>query len=125
MSTKLKMPADVTTNIQLDQLARRMHVPYFRGVFMCNALPISGAHRNENGIVNLNNARGPGIGYAKRDNHVIYFDSFGNISPKELVRYFRNGVTKIEYNRTLSNLQSEHLWTIMSAISSNSRCVSI
>jgi len=44
------MPADVTMNIQLDQLARRMHVPYFRGVFMRNALPISvarGARRNE------------------------------------------------------------------------------
>jgi len=46
----------VTTNIQLDQLARRMHVLYFRGF---NALPISGARRNESGIVNLDNARGP------------------------------------------------------------------
>jgi len=27
----LKMPASMTTNIQLDHLARRMHVPYFRG----------------------------------------------------------------------------------------------
>jgi len=30
----LKMPADMTTNIKLDQLARRMHVPYFRSAFM-------------------------------------------------------------------------------------------
>jgi len=100
----LKMPTGVTTNIQLDQLARRMHIPYFRGVFMRNALPISGIRRNESGIVNLDNATGPGthwVAYAKRDNHVIYFDSFGNLQPpKELVRYFGNGVTKIEYNRT-------------------------
>jgi len=27
---------------------------------------------------------------------VIYFDSFGNLSPKELMQYFGNGVTKIE-----------------------------
>jgi len=56
----LKMPASVTTNIQLDHLARRMHVPYFKSVFMRNALPISGACRNESGIVNLNDARGSG-----------------------------------------------------------------
>jgi len=100
----LKMPVGATTNIQLDHLARRMHVPYFRGVFMRNALPISGARRNESGIVNLDDARGSGthwVAYAKRGNHVIYFDSFGNLRPpKELVRYFGNGVTKIEYNRT-------------------------
>jgi len=37
------MPVGVTTNIQLDQLARRMHI---LEVFMRNALP-SGARRNE------------------------------------------------------------------------------
>jgi len=75
----LKMPVSVTTNIQLDHLARRMHVPYFKGVFMRNALPISGACRNESDIVNLDDARGPGthwVAYAKRGDHVIYFDSF-------------------------------------------------
>jgi len=69
------MPADVTTNIQLDHLARRMYVPYFRGVFMRNALPISGACRNESGIVNMDDARDPvthWVAYAKRDDHVIY-----------------------------------------------------
>jgi len=78
----LKMPAGVTTNMQLDQLSRRMHISYFRGVFMRNALPISGACRNESGIVNLDDARGSGthwVAYAKRDNRVIYFDSFGNL----------------------------------------------
>jgi len=73
-------------------------------VFLCNALPISGACRNESGIVNLDDVRGSGtqwVAYAKRGDHVIYFDSFGNLRPpKELVRYFGNGMTKIEYNRT-------------------------
>jgi len=69
---------------------------------MRNALSISAARRNKNGIVNLDDARDTHwVAYAKRDNHVIYFDSFGNLQPpKELVRYFGNGVTKIEYNRT-------------------------
>ena len=32
---------------------------------------------------------------------LIYFDSFGNLRPpKELVRYFGNGATTIEYNCT-------------------------
>jgi len=100
----LKMLASVTTNIHLDHLARRRHVSNFRGVFMRNALPISGARRNESSIVNLNDARGSGthwVAYAMRDNHVIYFDNFGNLRPpKELMRYIGNGVTKIEYNRT-------------------------
>jgi len=71
---------------------------------MRNALPISGARRNGSGIVNLDDARSPGIhwvAYAKKDNHVIYFDSFDNLrTSKELMRYFGNDVTKIEYNRT-------------------------
>jgi len=38
---------------------------------------------------------------AKRNNRVMYFDSFGNLRPsKELVRYFGNGTMTIEYNRT-------------------------
>jgi len=91
------------TNVQLEELARRMHIPFFRGVFMRNNLPISGIRRNENGIVNLDNFEGPGthwVAYAKRGDRVVYFDSFGNLRPpKELVKYFGN-VSKIEYNHT-------------------------
>ena len=82
------------------ELARRMHVPYFRGVFMHDALLTSGARRNENDIMNLDDATGPGThwgAYAKRNNRVVYFNSFGNLRPpKELVWYFRNGATTIE-----------------------------
>ena len=98
------MPSGATTNVQLDVLVRRMRVPYFRGVVMRNALPTSGVHRNESGIVNLNDATGPGthwVAYAKRNNRIVYFESFGNLRPpKKLVRYFENGATTIEYNRT-------------------------
>jgi len=66
-------------------------------------LPTSGAHRNESGIVNLDDAMGSGthwVAYAKR-NRVVYFDSFGNLRPpKELMRYFGNGAMTIEYNLT-------------------------
>ncbi|KYQ50678.1 hypothetical protein ALC60_10221 [Trachymyrmex zeteki] len=69
---------------------------------MRTTLPVEGVHRNESGIVNLDNAKGPGthwVAYAKRGNRAIYFDSFGNLRPpKELERYLVNSV--IEYNRT-------------------------
>jgi len=98
------MPQGATTNVQLLQLAKRMRIPYFRGVFMRNSLPIGGIYQNESGIVNLDSVEGPGthwVAYAKRENHVIYFDSFGNLRPlNELVRYFGRNVTKIQYNYT-------------------------
>ena len=91
---------------------------------MRNALPTSGVHRNESDIVNLDDATGPDthwVAYAKRNNRVIYFDSFGNLRPpKELVRYFENGATTIEYNRT-SDVRSELLLLNVSAVSTNGR----
>lgn len=96
------MPVGVTTNVQLEQLAKRMRIPFFRGVFMRNNLPISGVRENESGIVNLDDVDGPGthwVAYIKRGNQAIYFDSFGNLRPpKELVLYLN--VVKIEYNHT-------------------------
>ena len=95
------MPAGVTTNVQLQQLAKRMRIPYFRGVYMRNALPRE-IRRNESGIVNLDDADGPGthwVAYAKRGDRAAYFDSFGNLRPpREIARYLGNDVT-ITYNQ--------------------------
>jgi len=70
---------------------------------MRTTLPSGKIRRNESDIVNLDNAEGSDahwMAYAKRRNHAIYFDSFGNLRPpKELVRYLENNVTQIEYNR--------------------------
>jgi len=69
------MPTGATTNVQLEQLAKRMHISFFRGVFMRNNLPISGVRRNESGIVNLDDVDGPGthwVGYAKRGDRAVY-----------------------------------------------------
>ena len=68
--------------------------------------------------MNLDDATGPGIhweAYAKRNNRVVYFDSFGNLQPpKELERYFGNGVV-------LSDVRSELLRTDVPAVSTNGR----
>ena len=67
------MPSGATTNVQLNKLARRMRVPYLRGIFMRNTLPTSDARRNESGIVNLDDTTRSGthfggtpVAYAKR-----------------------------------------------------------
>jgi len=91
------------TNVQLQQLANRMRIPYFRSIFMHTTLP-TGVCQNESSIVNLDNVEGSGthwVTYTKRRNCVIYFDSFGDLQPpKELARYLENNMTQIEYNRT-------------------------
>lgn len=97
----MKLPTGVTTNIQLQRLAERMRIPFFRGVFMRNTLPAS-PWMNENAIINLDDIEGPGthwVAYMKRGNRVIYFDSYGNLRPpKEFVDYIQKYVTQIEYN---------------------------
>lgn len=97
-----KNPKGITTNVQLQQLRKRMRIPYFKCIFMRTTLPTGGVYWNESDIINLDNAEGPGthwVSYAKRGDRAVYFDSFGNLRPlKELVRYLN--VTQIEYNRT-------------------------
>ncbi|KAG5328141.1 SETMR methyltransferase, partial [Acromyrmex charruanus] len=98
----IKIPNGITINyIQLQQLAKRMRIPYFRGIFMRTTLPTGGVYRNES--VNLDNADEPGthwVTYAKRGDHVVYFDSFGNLRPQGIGATHLD-VTQIEYNRTL------------------------
>jgi len=88
----------------LNELARRMsikYVPYFRGIFIRNTSDTD-ARRNESGLRNLDDATESGthwVTYAKRNNRVVYFDSFDNLRlPKELVRYFEKD--RVWYNRT-------------------------
>lgn len=58
---------------------------------MRNALPRE-PRENESGVVNLDDARGPGshwVAYKKRGSAVEYFDSFGDLAPPlELIRYW-------------------------------------
>lgn len=60
-------------------------------------------HKIEKGIVNLDSINGPGshwVAYKRKNNQVIYFDSFGNLHPPvELLKYFNsNGLCTILYN---------------------------
>lgn len=68
---------------------------------MRNELPESGPRKYESAIVNLDDKDGPGthwVAYKKKNNDVIYFDSFGNLQPpRDLIKYFGVGST-IKYN---------------------------
>lgn len=58
----------------------------------------------ESAIINLDSIRGSGthwVCYKKNNNHVVYFDSFGNLPPcPELINYLKsdNPDMQIEYN---------------------------
>lgn len=78
-----------------------MEIPHFRGVFMKNAMPKNGPRKYESAIVNLDDKEGPGthwVAYKKKNNQVIYFDSFGNLQPPlDLMKYLGVG-SIVNYN---------------------------
>ncbi|EZA50197.1 hypothetical protein X777_11336 [Ooceraea biroi] len=97
----LGLPPGATTGAQLAAAAARLCVPFFRGVFMRDALPARARH-NECGIVNLDASAGPGthwVAYAKRGERVVYFDDFGNLRPPRALERYLGGATSIAYNR--------------------------
>ena len=85
--------------------ARKLEIPYFRGVYMRNKLPSTGPYYQESAIVNLDNDTGPGthwVCYKKGGNEVIYFNSFGNLQPPiELMEYLK--VNTVKYNSNSYN----------------------
>lgn len=90
------------TNVDLEQYARTLKIPNFRGVFMRNQLPRR-IHIKERGIINLDSDNGSGthwVAYKKNGTHIVYFDSYGNLSPPlEMISYFNsNENCYIQYN---------------------------
>lgn len=85
--------------------AKQFKVPHFRGVFMRDALP-KRPWKREAVVVNLDSSSGKGthwVCFRKNDNHVDYFDSYGDLRPPlEIQRYLAG--TYLAYNR--AGLQS-------------------
>lgn len=52
--------------------------------------------KNECGIINLDNGKGDGthwVAYNKKDDEIVYFDSFGNLNPpKEIIKYLGHNI---------------------------------
>lgn len=96
---EVRLPQRALSNIDLIKFAKLLKIPHFRGVYMRDSLP-DGPQYSESAIVNLDNASGPGthwVAFRKRGNHVVYFDSFGDLQPpRDLMLYL--GVDEIHYN---------------------------
>lgn len=99
----VRIPLVPLTNTDITYYAKRLRIPRFRGVYMLDGLPKT-IRSSECGVINLDNNRGSGthwVCYKKRDNHVYYYDSYGNLRPPlELMRYFKSdgGDVNVHYN---------------------------
>ncbi len=90
------------TNEELITYANCLKIPFFRGVFMKDALPVK-IWKNETGIVNLDNSEGLGthwVCYKKLGKTIYYFDSFGNLPPPKELQYYFRAAEDVFYNYT-------------------------
>ena len=98
----------MTSNIFLTELAQRLNLKNFRGVFMRDELPKEPltqtdrgacAPSQESGIMNFDTVEKAGshwVAWYKSKKKHYYFDSYGTAVPDELREYFKN--KKIHYS---------------------------
>ena len=85
------------SNFELENKAKRLKVPSFRGVFLLDTL-LEKPNKKECGIVNFDKSGGPGthwVAWYKKGRTKIYFDSYGVQQPIEVVEYLGS---QIRYN---------------------------
>ena len=88
----ISIPDKPLTNIELSAYAREL-IPHFRGVFMRDTLTPY-LFNVESGIVNLNTSNQASshyVCYYRNKTDIIYFDSYGQITPVEIQRYLKTG----------------------------------
>ena len=95
MSLKSKdvslIPRSMMSGLDIEYMVKKLKISYFRNVFARDCLP-KHPHIRECGIVNLNKHNQSGshwVCYAVGESHKIYFDSFGEPPPPELVKYLK------------------------------------
>ena len=73
------LPNKPLSNFDLEDAARKLKIPYFRGVFFLDTLPRK-PNKKECGIVNFDKSDGSGthwVDWYKNGKTKIYFDSYG------------------------------------------------
>ena len=88
------LPNKALTNIELQDAARKLRIPHFRGMFMRNTLSDI-PRKNECGICNLDDTNGTGthwVTWYKRGQNTFYFYSYVIQPPTELVKYTQSNV---------------------------------
>lgn len=97
---QLIIPNKALSNEELSVYASCLKVPFFRGVFMKDALP-KRILENETAVVNLDDSDGAGthwVSYKKLGGTVYYFDSFGNLPPPKELKYYFRTADRVLYN---------------------------
>ena len=88
------LPSKPLNKIELEDAARKLEIPYFRGVFVRDALPKN--YRNkECGILNLDDAGKRGthwVAWYKNDKNKIYFDSYDIKPPTVMIEYLGSSI---------------------------------
>ena len=114
----LEIPVDRgLTNFDIDSYVKKLKIPNFRGVFMRDTLPKK-PKRVECSIVNLNKSNETGshwVCFAKIGKTRLYFDSFGQDVPFEIIRYlktfeeYKNDVAVIARNTDIVQRVNTHV----------------
>ena len=80
-----------TTNLELEALANKLKLPHFK-YYMRDELKNKKLLNKECGILNLDLSKNEGTHHScwwKNNKEKYYFDSFGIIPPKELIKYLK------------------------------------
>ncbi len=86
------LPNKPLSNFDLQDAAKKIKIPQFRGVFVRDSLPRK-VRKNECGILNLDDSSGNGthwVAWAKSGDTKYYFDSYGIQPPQELIKYLKS-----------------------------------
>jgi hypothetical protein len=75
---QLIIPHHALSNTELYRYVSCLKIPFFRGVFMRDELPLK-IWKNESGIINLDNSNGPGTHWVCYQNSRLYLQIFYNI----------------------------------------------
>ena len=90
----------MTTNFFLLELAKRLKIKNFRGVFMRDELSNMTPHKQESGILNFDPSDKGGSHWVayyicdKREKRLYYFDSYGTAVPIELRVYLNTDTSE-------------------------------
>ena len=85
----IMLPDKPLSNFELEDAAKRIKIPSFRGVFLLDTLPKK-PNKKECGIVNFDKSGGPGthsFAWYKNGKTKISFDNYGVQPPIEVIRY--------------------------------------
>ena len=91
----LQIPGSVLSNLDIMYYVKHLPIPNFLGVFMRDEVIKGGCKgaKEQCGIMNLNTSNQRGIHWVawfkNPDVGTIYFDSFGQDTPSELIRYLK------------------------------------